>query len=101
MQITDTIHAIKIPFQVRVDSGITVDRFVYVYLVYGKEICLIDTGVAGSEQAIFEYIRKTGRKPDNISMVILPTDVTGTVRTGAGRTRVSSSGRKPTGCKVV
>ena len=71
MQITDAIHAIHIPFQVRVDSGVTVDRFVYVYLVYGKEICLIDTGVVGSELTIFDYIRKTGRKPDEISVVIL------------------------------
>ena len=71
MQLTGNIHAIKIPFQVRLDSEITLERFVYVYLVYGKRIYLIDTGVARSEQVIFDYIRKTGRKPDDISMVIL------------------------------
>jgi len=70
MQVTDHIHAIKIPFQVRSFSGIPVDRFVYAYLIYGKEICLIDCGVAGSERVIFDYLQRTGRTPDEIVMIV-------------------------------
>ena len=71
MQITEHVHAIKIPFQITIAPGKTVDRFVYLYLIYGKKIYLIDSGVASSEKTIFEYIKKTGRNPDDISMIIL------------------------------
>lgn len=71
MQITEHVHAIKLPFQITAGPGKTVDRFVYVYLIYGKKICLIDTGVSSSEKIIFDYVRKTGRSPDEISMIVL------------------------------
>lgn len=71
MQITKHIHAIKIPFQIPVGPGKKVDRFVYIYLIYGKKIVLIDSGVATSENMIFDYIRKTGRNPEDISLIIL------------------------------
>jgi len=71
MQITKHIHALKVPFQITDRSGHKVQRFVYVYLIYGKKICLIDSGVAPSEQFIFDYLRETGRRPDEISLLIL------------------------------
>lgn len=71
MKITEQIHAIKIPFQIPVAPGKTFDRFVYSYLIYGDEICLIDSGVASSDSMIFEYINKTGRNPEEISLMIL------------------------------
>jgi hydroxyacylglutathione hydrolase len=71
MQVTKHIHAIKIPFKIPVAPGKAVDRFVYAYLIYGKKICLIDTGVASSKQVIFDYIIGTGRKTEGISQVIL------------------------------
>lgn len=71
MQVSKSIHALKIPFQVPVSPEKAVERFVYVYLVYGERICLIDTGVASSEKVIFEYLRKTGRRPEEISMLLL------------------------------
>ncbi len=71
MQITPAIHALRLPFTVPIAPGITLDRFVYSYLVYGETITLIDTGVAGCERQIFEYIRSTGRDPSEIALVIL------------------------------
>jgi glyoxylase-like metal-dependent hydrolase (beta-lactamase superfamily II) len=44
---------------------------VYAYLVYGSELCLIDTGVRGSQHTIFDYVRATGRRPSEISRIIL------------------------------
>jgi glyoxylase-like metal-dependent hydrolase (beta-lactamase superfamily II) len=49
----------------------TLDRFVYSYLVYGNTITLIDTGVAGCEKEIFESIRSTGRDPSEIALIVL------------------------------
>ena len=54
-----------------VAPGIALDRFVYSYLVYGETITLIDTGVAGCERQIFDYIRSTGRDPSEIALIVL------------------------------
>ncbi|MDB4444181.1 MBL fold metallo-hydrolase [bacterium] len=70
MKVTEHVHAIKIPFQLTISPEIKVDRFVYAYLIYGKKICLIDSGVASSERTIFDYLMQTGREPDEISMLI-------------------------------
>jgi hypothetical protein len=56
MQVTKQIHAIKIPFQIPVAPSETLDRFVYSYLIYDTEICLIDSGIKSSERVIFDYI---------------------------------------------
>lgn len=70
MQITKHVHAIKIPFQVKTDSGV-LERFVYSYLITGKQICLIDSGVVSSEGVIFDYMAEIGLKPEDISLLIL------------------------------
>ena len=70
MRVTSHIHAIKIPFRLQVSEGVTLDRFVYAYLIYGKKICLVDCGVASSDGIIFDYLRKTGRRPEEISLLI-------------------------------
>ncbi len=71
MQITRNIHALKIPFQIPVAPGKTVDRFVYVYLIYTDRIWLIDTGVAAAESIITGYIRKSGKAVTDIAGIIL------------------------------
>jgi len=71
MQITPSVHGLRLSFKVPVAPGIALDRFVYTYLIYGDTITLIDMGVAGCEKQIFEYIRSTGRNPGEIALVIL------------------------------
>ena len=71
MQITDRIHALKIPFQIPVAPGKTLERFVYVYLIVGGEICIIDSGVQNTSAVIFDYLKKLGRKPQDISLLVL------------------------------
>jgi glyoxylase-like metal-dependent hydrolase (beta-lactamase superfamily II) len=71
MQLTEHVHALRIPFQVHLPTGITLDRFVYAFLIIGKKICLVDSGVASAENVIFEYIEKAGRKPEEIDILVL------------------------------
>ncbi|NTV28444.1 MAG: MBL fold metallo-hydrolase, partial [Methanothrix sp.] len=71
MQITDHVHTLKIPFQITDPSGQKIDRFVYAYLIYGQKIYLIDSGVASSERIIMDYLKATGRSPQEISKLIL------------------------------
>ena len=71
MKVTESIHALEIPFKVPVAPEIFVDRLVFAYLIFGKKITLIDSGVAGAESIIFEYIKKNGKDPHEISTLIL------------------------------
>jgi glyoxylase-like metal-dependent hydrolase (beta-lactamase superfamily II) len=70
IQITPAIHALRHPFKIPVAPGIALDRFVYSYLLAGETITLIETGVAGCENTIFDYIRSIGRDADEISLII-------------------------------
>ncbi|MDD5021221.1 MAG: MBL fold metallo-hydrolase [Endomicrobiaceae bacterium] len=71
MQITKNIHALKIPFKVKISPTITADRFVYVYIITGKKIWLIDSGVAGSKKNIFDYIESIKKNPKDIESIFL------------------------------
>jgi len=64
MQVSPHVHALRIPFQIPIAPGVSLERFVYAYLIYGKEICLIDTGVATAADLILGYLRETGRSPE-------------------------------------
>ena len=70
-QVSKHVHSIKIPFKLELSSGKTLDRFVYVYLIYAKQICLIDSGVSGSKDLIFDYIKETGRDPSEIATMVV------------------------------
>lgn len=71
MQITDHIHAIKIPFKVPVSPEVSLDRFAYVYLLLGEKIHVIDSGVAGTDTIIWKYIESQGRYLPEIDSLIL------------------------------
>jgi hydroxyacylglutathione hydrolase len=71
LRVTEHVHALKIPFSLAISPGVNVERSVYMYLIYGKQVYLIDTGVASSVDVVFDYIRKAGRTPEEISMAIL------------------------------
>jgi hydroxyacylglutathione hydrolase len=94
MEVTRQVHALKIPFKLAVDSGKTLDRFVYVYLIYGRKTCLIDSAVSSSYRVISDYLRQIGRDPRDIEMLVLthahPDHM------GGGRTV-----QKETGCQVA
>jgi hydroxyacylglutathione hydrolase len=94
MQITSAIHALRHPFQVPVAPGIDLDRFVYSYLIAGETITLIDTGVAGCEKRIFDYIRSISYDPSEVSLTIL----THSHPDHIGAAQVI---RKETGCSVA
>jgi len=56
---------------VAVGQGIYVDRFVYSYVLLGKKVCLIDTGVAGTAAQLETYSKKLGRSMEEVSLVLL------------------------------
>ena len=94
MQVSEHIHALKIPFKLRVGPDKTVDRFVFAYLIFGDQICLIDSGVAGSDGMILDYIKQAGRNPRDIARIIL-------THSHADHIGGSPALKKQTGCKVA
>ena len=71
MQVTPALHALKIPFQIPIAPGKLIDRVVYSYLVLAETITVIDCGVAGSADLIFDYLNKNGRGPKEITRLVL------------------------------
>jgi hydroxyacylglutathione hydrolase len=70
MHVTDHVHTLRVPFKVPLGPSLSLDRFVYCYVIFGEEICLVDTGVAGTEDIIFDLIRGAGRHPEEITTII-------------------------------
>jgi glyoxylase-like metal-dependent hydrolase (beta-lactamase superfamily II) len=87
MQVTEHIHAIKVPFAVPT-------RFVYTYLIYGKQICLVDSGTASAKEMIFNYLQKTGRDPKEINLLVQ-------THSHADHIGLSAEIKKISGCKVA
>lgn len=83
------IHQLKINFQVTPE----IQRYVYVYVIEGKFCYLIDSGVAGSEQIIEDYLRSIGRQL---------TDLRGIFLTHAHPDHIGGAAilRELTGCRV-
>jgi hydroxyacylglutathione hydrolase len=71
MKVTDTIHAIRHSFRLSLGEGRYAERFVYSYLIVGKTICLIDTGVAATAHLILDAVKELGRSPREISLILL------------------------------
>ncbi|MDH4265988.1 MAG: MBL fold metallo-hydrolase [Deltaproteobacteria bacterium] len=87
MKVTDHVHAIKIPFAVPT-------RFVYLYFIYGKKICLVDSGIASAKEKIFGYLRETGRDPQEIQLLVQ-------THSHADHIGLSAEFKKISGCKVA
>lgn len=94
MLVTHNIHALEIPFRIPLAPGKSMARSVHLYLVLGSRITLIDSGVAGAHQVVFDYLRTIGRGPEEIATLIL---------THAHPDHIGSAGtiRRLTGCRVL
>jgi hydroxyacylglutathione hydrolase len=87
MRVTEHVHAIKVPFAVST-------RFVYAYLIYGKQVCLVDSGIAPAKEKIFAYMQKTGRDPKEISWLVQ-------THSHADHIGLSAEIKQISGCKVA
>ena len=67
MQITNRIHRLKIEFDVTPE----IKRFVYIYIIAGRRLYLIDAGVDGAEKAVGSYLKSIGRRMEEIDAILL------------------------------
>ncbi len=71
MKLTEKIHLLRIDFEITLNTGKKLDRFVNAIIIFGDKITLIDTGVKGSEEKIIAYIEQYNRNLSDIKTVIL------------------------------
>lgn len=64
------VFPVRIPFKLPINDQKSVDRFVYVYLVMGDMICLLDTGAAGSHQGVVDALAARGKTVADIDWVV-------------------------------
>ncbi len=69
MQITPNVHALKITFPSAIGADQTVERFVHVYFVLGRKICMIDGGVSSAYPNIVDCLHSSGRKIEDIHLL--------------------------------
>ncbi len=67
MKIAENVHLIRKDFDVTPE----VKRYVNIYLITGENCYLIDSGVAGSEKIIEEYLHSIGRNMSDIKGIFL------------------------------
>lgn len=71
MKLTEKIHLLKIDFEIALSPEKKLQRFVNIIIIFGDKITLIDTGVKGSEEKIFSYIKQNNRDISDIQTIIL------------------------------
>ncbi len=72
MQISEHVHLVKVSFQVPISPDQQLDRIVNLFLIYGtNSVFLVDSGVAGAEKQILDYLTASGRQPQDLQLLIL------------------------------
>jgi glyoxylase-like metal-dependent hydrolase (beta-lactamase superfamily II) len=70
MEITPLVHQLTIPFTVPI-PGRALERSVNLFIVLGPRVTLIDSGVAGAESKVFNYLGSLSRAPREIATLVL------------------------------
>ncbi len=70
MRITPHVHCLWLEFEIETSRGVRIPRFVTSCVLVGDALALVDTGVASTAPAIFDYIESIDRKPEEIAHVI-------------------------------
>ena len=67
MKINDRVHQLRVQFNIKPE----ITRYVYVYIITGKEGCyLVDAGVKGCDKQIEDSIHKIGKNSTTINDVL-------------------------------
>lgn len=94
MQVSPSTHILRHDFSVLAAPGTKLDRFVYSILIFSDNIMLIDSGVKGCHERIFDYIVRQGRKIEEIDCLILSHSHPDHIGSAAQI-------KKMTGCKIL
>jgi len=94
VNITPNVHALKHGFSIPLAPGLNLPRFVYSFVIFGEEgVYLIDSGVAGAQKPILEFIREHGRSPGEVKLLLL-------THSHADHIGGAAAIREETGCRI-
>jgi hydroxyacylglutathione hydrolase len=71
MQVSDHVHALRVPFQLPLPDGSRLERFVYAYLVVEQRALLVDAGVRGYAGTLLAYLQTIGVAPARVAWTLL------------------------------
>ena len=72
MRISEHVHLLKVSFQIPVAPDRYLDRIVNIFAIYGeKSVILVDSGVAGTESQILEYLAASGWQARDLQLLVL------------------------------
>jgi hydroxyacylglutathione hydrolase len=71
MQVTEHVHALRVNYVIRVSPTLSVKRFVYVYVIVGQQVHLIDAGIASHVGDVEAYLNEIGRSIEAVATVAL------------------------------
>ncbi len=95
MQISRHVHLVPISFQVPVSPEQNLPRHVNLFPLYGrKTVVLVDSGVAGAEKTVFDYLAAAGRQPADLRLLIL-------THSHPDHIGAAAAIRERTGCQVA
>jgi len=70
MKLADKVPLLPLDFEIKLKAQ-KINRFVNGLIIFGEKITLIDTGVKGSADKIFNYIKENSRDITDIETIIL------------------------------
>jgi hydroxyacylglutathione hydrolase len=68
--VTTKIQPVSLPFQLPINAEKSVARLVHAYIVIGQQLCVVDTGVAASHQAIVEVLADLGKSASDVDWIV-------------------------------
>ena len=71
MQVSDHVHALRVPFQLPLPDGRRLDRFAYAYVISEQRALLVDAGVRGSAGTLEAYLRMIGVPSSGVAWTLL------------------------------
>lgn len=93
-RLTDRIHALKVPFTVPLAPGRALPRFVYVYMLRGERLLLIDSGVAGTESAVLDDVARVEGGRAEVALLLL-------THSHPDHIGAAAALRRATGCRIL
>ncbi len=64
------VYPVRLQFLLAVDTQRSVEHFSHAYIVVGERLCIVDSGVAGSQPDLFEALAALGRSPADVAWVV-------------------------------
>lgn len=70
MQVTQHIHAVRVPFSIPLPGGERLERSTCISLVLGERVGIVDAGVTGSWERVGEYLVEIGRRAEDVEVCV-------------------------------